>query len=276
MDSASTAMYAALLIASVGVAVSAAEELYRLDVFSDSGILSWSVLRFTRRRARLRSVQELADLLFRPRAFAALLVAKLAAGLSVVALTIAGSPPRPMLAALSAAVLALVLLMKRRTTFGLDGSDHMQVVVFLGATAFLVVPQDSLAATAAVLYVAAQAVLAYVVAGVAKLAGPAWRDGSALGGIMTTKIYGTRWVGEFLTGRPLLGLAACWAVILFEMGFVAVLFVDQRAMWGLLAVGVLFHASTAVLMGLNGFLLAFTATYPAVAYAHHLLHAGWL
>ncbi|MDN4521631.1 hypothetical protein [Mycolicibacterium austroafricanum] len=269
-------MYAALLIASVGVAVSAAEELYRLDVFSDSGILSWSVLRFTRRRARLRSVQELADLLFRPRAFAALLVAKLAAGLSVVALTIAGSPPRPLLAALSAAVLALVLLMKRRTTFGLDGSDHMQVVVFLGATAFLVVPQDSLAATAAVLYVAAQAVLAYVVAGVAKLAGPAWRDGSALGGIMTTKIYGTRWVGEFLTGRPLLGLAACWAVILFEMGFVAVLFVDQRAMWGLLAVGVLFHASTAVLMGLNGFLLAFTATYPAVAYAHHLLHAGWL
>ena len=114
--------------------------------------------------------------------------------------------------------------------------------------------------------------LAYLIAGIAKLAGPSWRDGSAIGGIMTTKIYGNSTVAAMLRGQARLGRVACWIVITFEVTFVAVLFVDRRIMWIMLGVGVLFHASIAALMGLNSFFMAFVATYPAIAYVNTLVH----
>jgi hypothetical protein len=54
--------------------------------------------------------------------------------------------------------------------------------------------------------------------------------------------------------------------------FVAALFVDREIMWVMLAAGVLFDAANAALMGLNSFLIAFVASYPAVAYVNELVH----
>ena len=114
--------------------------------------------------------------------------------------------------------------------------------------------------------------LSYLIAGCVKIAGPSWRDGTAIGGIMTTKIYGNSAAAAVLQGRATLGLIACWLVITFEITFVAALFVDRRIMWVMLAAGVLFHAANTALMGLNSFFMPFVASYPAVAYANELVH----
>jgi hypothetical protein len=133
-------------------------------------------------------------------------------------------------------------------------------------------PQGSLASAAGLIYVGAQTALSYLIAGIVKIAGPSWRDGTAIGGIMTTKIYGNSAAAAVLHGRATLGLIACWLVITFEVTFFAALFVDRHVMWIVLATGVLFHAANAALMGLNSFFMAFVASYPAVAYVNELVH----
>ncbi len=146
-------------------------------------------------------------------------------------------------------MLVHLLLMKRRSVYGLDGADQMFAVIFLGLAVYKLMPPGSIASTAGLVYIAAQTVLSYLIAGSAKLKGPAWRSGTAIAGIMTTKIYGNSLAAGILRGRAALGRIACWSVIVFELTFVGVLLVDRPALWVMLAVGVLFHAGIAALMG---------------------------
>lgn len=259
------------IIASLGLALSAAEELVMRSVYADGGLLSWTVLRVNRRHTG-SPLDRVRDRLFRPRGFAALLAAKLCAAivLSVIVLTLPDA--RLLTGVLTAFVLVLLLLVKARTSYGLDGADHMYIVVFLGLAVFGLMPAGSLASLAGILYIAAQSGISYLIAGLAKLRGSSWRDGTAIGGILTTRIYGFPAAAALLQGRPLLGRLMCWSVIGFELTFIAALVVDPRLMWGMLAVGLLFHASTAVLMGLNSFFFAFASTYPAVVVANELVH----
>jgi hypothetical protein len=242
------------------------------SIYAEEGLLSWAVLQVTRRRGSLPRVQQLIDRAFEPEAFTAFLVVRLGTAVGLAALMVTDPHARVASAVLSSAILAELLMLKRRSTYGLDGADHMYTVVFLGLTVFWVMPEGSLASLAGLLYIGGQSVLAYLIAGIAKLRGPSWRDGSAIGGIMATKIYGNRRAAALLKGRRGPGQLACWTVIAFEITFVAVLFVDPRTVWVMLAVGVAFHASTAVFMGLNSFFLAFVATYPAVVYLNEMIH----
>src|SRR5262245_25237631 len=242
------------------------------SIYAEEGLLSWAVLQVTRRRGQLPRVQQFLDRAFEPEASTVFLVARLAAAVCLAGLIFTYPHARVAAAVLSGAILAELMMLKRRSSYGLDGADHMYTVVFLGLTVYWVMPEGSLASLAGLLYIGAQAVLAYLIAGIAKLRGPSWRDGSAIGGIMTTKIYGNRRAAALLKGRRGLGQLACWTVIAFEITFVAVLFVEPRMVWIMLAVGVAFHASTAVFMGLNSFFFAFLATYPAVVYLNEMIH----
>src|SRR5947209_12475298 len=118
-----------LFIAAVGVCVSAAEELRRRDLFSKTGLLSWSVLMFTRRPPRYLAFQRLEDRLFSPRAFSVILCLKLLTA-ACLAASVALCPGAFLISGvLSGLVLTNLLLLKRRTSFGLDGSDHMNIVI---------------------------------------------------------------------------------------------------------------------------------------------------
>lgn len=260
------------IVVCLGIVLSVSEELVMRRIYADNGLLSWQVLRVARPRPVLSWVQQRVDQLFQPRAYVALLVIKLATALTLLVVSVLYPQARLAFGLLSAAMLVHLLLMKRRSVYGLDGADQMFAVVFLGLAVHELMPVGSLGSAAGLVYVGAQTVLAYLIAGVAKLRGPAWRDGSALVGIMSTKIYGNSVAAALLHGRATLGRLMGWAVIAFEVTFVAVLFVDRPAMWVMLGVGVLFHAGIAALMGLNSFFLAFVATYPAVAYLNALLH----
>lgn len=253
-------------IASVGVCVSAAEEMRRIDLFSNTGLLSWSVLKFTRPAAMFPAIQRLVDGLFAPGIFAGVLLMKLVTA-ACLAMSVLFYPDRFVISGvLAGLVLANLLLLKRRTTYGLDGSDHMNIVIFLGATFFFLSPSGSVASTVSILYIGLQAVLSYGVSGLAKAAGSDWRSGRALAGIFSTKIYGHWPTGRFFRSHPRFGLFACWGIIIFQCLFATVLVVDDRSMLIILLLGALFHVSTAFLMGLNSFMFSFIAAYPAIIY----------
>jgi hypothetical protein len=260
------------IVAGVGIVLAVSEELVMRPIYADDGLLSWQVLQVGRPRALVPQVQGLVERLFRPRAYMELLVVKLVTALALVAVSLMNPDARIATGLLAVALLVQLLLMKRRSVYGLDGADQMYVVVFLGLAVYEFMPQGSLASAAGLIYIGAQTVLSYLIAGCVKIAGPSWRDGTAIGGIMTTKIYGNSAAAAVLQGRATLGLIACWLVITFEITFVAALFVDRRIMWVMLAAGVLFHAANTALMGLNSFFVAFVASYPAVAYVNELMH----
>ena len=260
------------IVACLGIMLSVSEELVMRRIYADGGLLSWQVLQVARPRSVLPWMQELVDQLFRPCAYVALLLLKLLTVLALLALSLGYPHARLALGLLAGAMLVQLLLMKRRSVYGLDGADQMFAVVFLGLAVYELMPLGSLGSAAGLVYIAAQTVLSYLIAGIAKLRGPSWRNGSAIAGILSTKIYGNSFAAALLHDRVALGRIVCWSVIAFEVTFVAVLFVDHPTMWLMLGMGVLFHAGIAVLMGLNSFFLAFVATYPTVAYVNALLH----
>ena len=65
---------------------------------------------------------------------------------------------------------------------------------------------------------------------------------------------------------PPIAIAGCWLTIVFELGFAGVLWLPEPAGLALLATGLAFHVTTAVMMGLNVFVWAFAAAYPAVMF----------
>jgi hypothetical protein len=99
--------------------------------------------------------------------------------------------------------------------------------------------------------------LAYLVSGANKLFSPVWRSGTALIGVLGTRTYGHSAAYSLINGRPFAARVLSWAVIFFECGFCLVFAVPLSVGIWILAIGVSFHISTALLMGINGFFFAF-------------------
>src|SRR3989304_154443 len=84
--------------------------------------------------------------------------------------------------------------------------------------------------------------------------------------IMSTSLWGNQNIAKMLVTRKWLALLITYSVITFELMFPLVLVVPPRIALLFLSVGALFHLANAFAMGLNCFLWAFVATYPAVLY----------
>jgi hypothetical protein len=164
-------------------------------------------------------------------------------------------------AVLTAAALELTLLV--RIPLGRDGSEQMNAVI-LGGLAAACLDLDGWGPHVGLGFVAAQTLLAYWVAGVAKLAGAPWRTGEAVGQILVTNTYGCPPIGRFLLRHPPLNRVAGWSVIVAELAFPVLIVAGGWYGVAALVGGLAFHTAGAVLMGLNGFLFSFLAAYPAV------------
>jgi hypothetical protein len=166
------------------------------------------------------------------------------------------------------------MLLYLRNQLGLDGADQMTLVVCTGLAVALLVP-DHGAQILAVDYLAAQLLLSYAVAGIAKAISPVWRSGKAMPGIMSTIGYGSPAVGDLLKRHPKLAKAACWGVIVFECSAPVLILLGTPGALAIIAVGLGFHISIALLMGLNNFLWSFGATYPALLLLAHSVDTLW-
>lgn len=168
--------------------------------------------------------------------------------------------------AVATSFLALAdLLLYPRRNYGTDGSDQAAFVVQAAAAVARLTP-GTRTTDAALWYVALQSTLSYAVSGWAKVAGPTWRGGGALPGVLRTLTYGDERAWRLARRYPWAARALGVATVVMECSFPLVY--ARRRAWRLALVGAAgtFHLAIARVMGLNRFLTAFVAMHPAVLY----------
>jgi hypothetical protein len=164
---------------------------------------------------------------------------------------------------------AVVVLLGRfhlhfRLVVGLDGSDQMQVILWV-VLILMSAGRDTLVSTLALVFLVAQVVLSYLVSGIAKLISPIWRNGEAVGAIVSTREYGVAPARQLLA-IPGISLLASWAVIIFEV-LGPFLLLNPTVSYAFIAIGISFHLLNWIVMGLRSFVFAFVGTYPLILYA---------
>jgi hypothetical protein len=245
-------------IACVGIIVSSAEWMALLPEFNDRGIFSWKVnsIRF---HTTPVAVQKVLDTLMSPLVFNLVLVLRAASALLHLC-----APLKLTLLLLTVLVVTHALI-HLRCRYGLEGSDQMLFLILLSLWINSVFA-DERVSTLTVVFLAAQSALSYFAAGVAKLFGRAWREGTAVQQIFNTKNFGHEGISRFLTRHPLIAKSATYFILAFECGFPLVFILPMPLSAVYLATAALFHLTNAFVMGLNVFVWAFLATYPAVYY----------
>ncbi|HEV3047726.1 MAG TPA: hypothetical protein VGY13_10225 [Solirubrobacteraceae bacterium] len=246
-------------LASVWVIVGAAEGLVALGEYRDSGVYDARIAVVDGGPALVASMRSAAS---GAPAIAGTYVMRLAAGATLLL-----APWSTGLAAGAWGTTALsALFLEWRRQYGDDGGDQMLTIMSTAFTIALLLSFARHALALGLYFMGAQACLAYVIAGVAKLRGEEWRKGIATERIFSTRTYGAPGVAALLRRRPALARAMCWGTIAFEASFVLAPFLPLPGLLALLAVAASFHVGSAAIMGLNGFLWAFVATYPAIVF----------
>jgi hypothetical protein len=257
------ALWCALPLA-VGVFIDSLELLADRAQLAEGGLYGYSVLATGRSLTLRGPMAPIFAAIFRYPAVLGLAAAQLAAAAVLLAAGILRSPELLVPAGIAAlAILAARMLLYLRNQLGLDGGDQMMLVVATGVAVALLVP-DRDAGTIALYYVAAQLLLSYAVAGIAKAISPSWRSGRAIPEILSTIDHGSPSVGTFLRGHPGFSRLACWSVVLFECSAPLLILLGTPGAVAIIVAGLCFHVSIALLMGLNNFLWSFAATYPAL------------
>ena len=244
------------------MAITAAETLVKPQVYAKSGLLSWDLGRRASHIHNHPFFRQLGDFFYQEKRFLALFGIRLVLGLAMVTCGIFAilSPP------LLAAALLSSLLVLYHPGPGQDGSFQLRILILCVLFTCSISPFDSLPFRLGLYFLSAQLILSYMLAGIAKLRGATWRDGTGLIGIFGTVYHGVGWVYQLLKSRQGLSKALSWFVIGFEVLFPLVLTGNGWVVAGFLIVSGLFHLSTSFLMGLNGFFLSFLAAYPALIY----------
>jgi hypothetical protein len=249
------------IIVAIGIAIDSLEILYSRHEYTSQGILSWDILKLDSRFVLTgRSAWVFRCLLGSP-GYLVLISFQLLLAVAIIA-----HVPETLLPLCLTGILGIKLLSHLRNVHGgLDGSDQMQIIIFSSLAVFYWVT-DLEARMIALWFIAAQSMLSYFAAGIAKLASPIWRSGDAIVGIMATDHYGNQLLSQLLRKNHHLAAIVCWSVILFECLAPTLVFAGPTSCLVFLGCGFIFHSVIAVMMGLNTFLWSFGATYPAVIF----------
>ncbi|MFF0292212.1 hypothetical protein ACFYST_03490 [Kitasatospora sp. NPDC004614] len=246
-------------LAAVGVAISSLEYLLRPGLLADDALASWSVTRTSHAWMVTPRAEAMLERLFAYPNFAVVLVLRLLAAAAVMV-----GPPLP-LAALAALIAVSSSLLAQRSPYGTDGADQLTVIIFVGAALSEAIATPN-SYKLFLWFISAQACLAYLTAGVAKLASPVWREGGALPGILGTSSYGYRRLGAVLARHQRTFWTLGWLIMALECVFPTALLGIRPLTYTMLAAMLTFHLGAAFLMRLNTFFWAFTATYPSILF----------
>ena len=154
---------------------------------------------------------------------------------------------------------------------GADGADQVRMIALLIFSVCFLLP-DSEGQPVALIFLGIQLVLAYTTSGAVKLLSPAWREGNALAGVMSTHSFGLPALAKVMFRHPILSSLGSYSAIAMMLA-VPLSFLSPSPVPLLVILGGLlcFHAATAALMGLNDFLLTFPAMFPAAIFLHRML-----
>ena len=256
------AVQSLLLGAGLVMAITAVEMLVRFQVYARSGVLSWDLGRRAPQIANRPFLQRIGDFFYHEGRFKALFVIRLVLGLGLI-LSGFFSYLSPILIGIALLSSLIVLF---RAGQGQDGSFQLRILILCVLFTCSISPLDSLPFRIGLYFLSAQLILSYLLAGIAKLRGAAWRDGTGLIGIFGTVYHGVGWMHRLLASRRKLALVLSWSVIVFEVLFPVILIGNGWLVLSFLVFTALFHLATSFLMGLNGFFVSFVAAYPALIF----------
>ncbi|MEP3440450.1 MAG: HTTM domain-containing protein [Sulfitobacter sp.] len=149
------------------------------------------------------------------------------------------------------------------------GSDKMGMLVLFCLCAAALLPEGP--AQAAVFgYLGLQVVLSYFVSGWVKVANAEWRSGQALCEVFDFSAYPVSCQLRRAAQQPRLMWLGSWGVILFELAFPLGL-LWEAGLLTMLVLGAVFHVVNGMLFGLNRFVWAWVASYPALVWLQGLL-----
>lgn len=254
------ALSAITVLASIGALICTLEWLANSRQLKSDGLFSWDVMS-SRPLTTGRGIHRWLNRALSYRPFIAILYLRMAVLVGLPFALWSGRFELPMLAI----AFATTLLINARFVFGLDGSDQMTTQIF-GALFIGFAVGSDVGLDIALWYIAVQSCLAYFTSGFAKVASPHWRRGDSVFGIFNTRTYGFEPVARFLSNKPRLTRLLDWSAFTVELAFPISLLVGFPMVLVFVAWGVAFHLMNAFVMGLNGFLWSFVATYPAVVF----------
>lgn len=244
----------------IGLLLSSAQLLSGLREFRASGLFDWSSRRNRATRGWMTG-----------RTGTALLQVALIARIAGCAALLVPFQSDLLYGSYAILILVTGLFLAYQIGYGKDGSNQISVIVMAGLAFTFLMPASSPFRPVGLYFIAAQAVLSYFAAGLSKLVSARWRDGSALRTILNTASYGDRTIGALVVRRPWIAGIAGWSVIVIEIVFPVALVAPLGVLIALLIAGALLHLGTVALIGLDTFFWAFTATFPAIIFAHGVL-----
>lgn len=238
----------------VAVALQTIEHLMARHAWSESGAWRWSHIReeFT----KLPGFSVLDSLLSHPM-FSLVLIARLV--FSVLALF----SPHPVWP-LSLLITTVLISIRWRGSFN-GGSDAMTIVILTALSVARFFPGSEAIQQGTIWYIAVQAGLSYFVAGWSKIGKASWRSGQALPAIFQTSAYTASPGMNWIIGHPLVCFSMAWTVLIFECTF-PVAFLSPTLCLFYLGFALVFHLTNVYILGLNRFVFAWVASYPALYY----------
>ncbi|HMO18318.1 MAG TPA: HTTM domain-containing protein [Oligoflexia bacterium] len=161
--------------------------------------------------------------------------------------------------------LAILISLRWRGSFN-GGSDYVTLMVLLVLSVICIFPKSESVKLGGILYIAIQITSSYFIAGLIKIRQGNWRNGNALGAFINSTIYNHDSFIRSLSRSPAILTLLSWVIIVFEISFITSLFdPDICRIYIIIAFG--FHIANAYIFGLNRFIFAWAACYPALIYS---------
>lgn len=241
--------------------VISSEHLCRPGTRAKGGLNNWDITRESLRHMgpRTRAVM---DVVARPRVTTSMHAARVAAALVL----LAPGRNRAVRGGADGVVAATSLLTYARHHYGTDGSDQVSFLVQTAATIARAAGSRSRIVDASLWAVSMQSALSYAASGLVKLAGPTWRRGLALEGILRTLTYGDPHAWRLARRFPRSARLMSKGVLVMECTFPLAYVAGGRLAKSYIAGVAGFHVANARIMGLGRFLPSFVSMHPAVLY----------
>jgi hypothetical protein len=257
------AYFYSLCIISFANAIKALENISSSSVFDSKGILDWRVSKTGVRFFITTWRAYFFNFIFKGKNFKVFLWLKFFISLFLFVLS-CFKITSPSILFLEFSFLFLFSL---RSFYALDGGYYMSLILTGSLFLTAIFGIGSNIAKFCMYFITGQLILSYFIAGITKIISTVWRNGSALQLIFRTEAYGNTFLFNLVKNNKLVKLFLSWSVMLFEVLFPLIVFVDEKFIIYFLIGAFFFHLMNAVFMGLNNFLLVFLASYPVVFYS---------
>ncbi|NBR86210.1 MAG: hypothetical protein EBT61_11990 [Verrucomicrobia bacterium] len=259
-------------LTALGAAVCAGEFIAMRRMFANDGLLGWPLLRQFSRLSGDGLLARALEACFGNPGILVVFWAWL-----LVALSLATVPSHLFWRPVAVTFLFIVhmLLNVRHFSIATTGADRLRLVTLGALTLREMAPDSELLSCMTLLFIGANCVLAYFVAGLYRLASVAWRTGRGLSHGLRLPLSGDEAIAGWLESHPRIDQLLTWGVEALEIGFPLTLLGGPVTVLPGLVLFLLMHLLIGHLMGLSRFLWAFPAAYPAVVYTSVKLHS-WL